>query len=84
MTDNGSRGETDEYTITDRVSIVVWDIGVLGATPTTKEIADRFGMTTSGAWRMMNRIARKLPLSLFDGQWMPSVMAEVLYCDSDD
>ncbi|NLX42133.1 MAG: hypothetical protein GXY79_01490 [Chloroflexi bacterium] len=40
-----------------------------GAQLTTAELAERLGMTWGGAWRLMHRLARVLPIDQEDGRW---------------
>lgn len=53
--------ETDSLVTTERVAIVAWKLAA-GASPTTSEIAAMVGISRSGAWEMMSRLSRVLPI----------------------
>lgn len=54
---------TDEWTPSERVGIVVWHLAH-GEGLTTREIAELTGLTESGAWRLISRLCRRLPIYL--------------------
>lgn len=53
---------------TERVAVVTARL-VRGEFGTTLEIAEWVGLTRSGAWEMLTKIARVLPVILVDGCW---------------
>ncbi len=58
-----------DFATTERVALVAWSL-VLGTALTTREIADLTGLTWGGAYRMLYRISRALPLYQDDdGRW---------------
>jgi hypothetical protein len=60
---------TSEYIPTERVAIAVFWL-MQGNRLTTAEIARLTGLTPSGAWYMLQKICRVLPVSLSDsGEW---------------
>ena len=68
---------TDEMadTISTRAAIVVWRIG-RGWRPTTREVAALCGIGMGGAWAMMARISRGVPIALgCDKRWYDITLA---------
>lgn len=59
---------TDEMMTTERVGVVVWLFG-RGHTFTTAEVAKISGLTTQGAWLMLSKLSRKLPLVQIGAYW---------------
>ena len=59
----------DPEITTERVALVVHRLGVLGQRGTTKEIGDWIGLTRFGAWEMLTRISRVLPITVVNGCW---------------
>lgn len=57
-----------ELVTTERVAIVVGRI-MLGKRMTTREIAEYVALSPSGAWRMMDKIGRVLPIRQVDDVW---------------
>ena len=53
---------------TERTAIVVWLLAK-GRTFRTAEIADLTGVGRSGAYDLMARVSRILPIALIDGVW---------------
>jgi hypothetical protein len=53
---------------TERVAMVTMRL-LRGERGTTMEIAAWVGLTRFGAWEMLMKIARVLPLTLVDGCW---------------
>lgn len=51
----------DATTPTERIAVVVWRLAA-GYRPTTAEIAVSAGISRSGAWEMMSRLSRVLPV----------------------
>lgn len=60
--------ETAELTAQERSAIVIWFLA-RGHSFTTLEIAALTGLTRQGAWQMMDRLARQLPLALEHSRW---------------
>lgn len=58
----------DELIPTERVGLVVWRLWHRRSL-TTVEIAELAGVTRAGAWVMMDKLSRKLPIVLVDGTW---------------
>lgn len=63
-----SSEEDGELTVTERVGVVVTLLNH-GHSFTTFEVAKIAGLSYSGAWRMMDRLSRKLPLVLVNARW---------------
>ena len=59
---------TEDMVTTERVAIVVSRL-VAGHKGTTADIAEWVGLTRFGAWDMLSRISRVLPVSIVDGCW---------------
>lgn len=57
--------EDDEVTITQRAAIVGYEFGI-GRVVTTTDIMRRFGLSRTGAWLLLNRIAGVLPIYIVD------------------
>lgn len=55
-----------ELTAQERAALVTYDI-MRGARMTTSEIAHRMGTTKMGAWHMMQRVSRVVPIYLEEG-----------------
>ena len=53
---------------TERVGIVVWLLSN-GRAMTTAEVADIIGTTKQGAWTLLSKLCRVLPLTLEDNIW---------------
>lgn len=60
--------EDDEMVTTERVGVVVWLLA-RGHTFTTAEVAKISGLTTQGAWLMLSKLSRKLPLVQIGAYW---------------
>ena len=60
--------EAEDLIPTERVAIIVFALA-LGGTVTTAHVARETGITISGAWRMLNKLSRVLPLTEEDGRW---------------
>jgi len=73
-------GDDREYVATERVGVIVWQLAH-GDTLTTAQVAVLAALSYSGAHKMMQKLSRSIPILCFDGEWMPAVMAEVLYVD---
>ena len=57
-----------EFITTERVGLVVHRL-TLGESATTLEIAAWTGLTRFGAWEMLDKLTRVIPLTLIDGRW---------------
>lgn len=53
---------------TERVAKVAWRLSTGGAL-TTAEAAQLAGITARGAWRMLDKLSRVLPIVQVDGVW---------------
>jgi hypothetical protein len=60
--------EVEELIPTERVALIVYELTV-GGTVTTAQVAQMTGITHSGAWRMLGKLSRVLPLTEENGQW---------------
>ena len=67
---------------TERVGVVVHRLAH-GETGSTLEIAGWIGVSRVGAWMMLDKLSRVLPLNLVDGRWQ-YVNGHLLQCDADD
>jgi len=55
-------------TASERVAVVVLRLARGGAL-TTRQVSELTGLTRMGAWYLMSRIARVVPLANIDGRW---------------
>jgi hypothetical protein len=58
----------EELVTTERVGVVVYRL-MRGEAATTLEIATWTGLTRTGAWLMMEKLSRVLPLAQVEGRW---------------
>lgn len=58
----------DELITTERIAITVYAL-CQGGTVTTHYVADSVGITPSGAWRMLSKLSRVLPMTEEGGRW---------------
>jgi len=72
--------EEREYVATERVGVIVWHLAH-GDALTTAQVADLAGVSRQGAYQMLQKLSRAIPILCFSGEWMPAVMAEVLCPD---
>lgn len=72
----------DDLITTERVGIVVHRLAH-GEAGSTMEIAEWVGVSRVGAWMMLDKLSRVLPLNLVDGRWQ-YVNCTLLQCDADD
>ena len=72
----------EEMVTTERVAIVVYRL-VSGQRGTTADIAEWVGLTRFGAWDMLSRISRVLPVAIIDGCWQYANM-EMLESENGD
>jgi len=75
--------EEREYITTERVAVIVWQLAD-GEALTTAQVAEIAGISRQGAFQMLQKLARVIPILCFDGEWMPAVVAEVLCPDELD
>ncbi len=68
MNQNLQLPEVEEMVTTERVAIVVWLLSN-GRAMSTAEVAGITGITHGGAWRLLARLCRVLPLTLEDNVW---------------
>lgn len=55
-------------TVTERVAIVVMDL-MNGEEYTTAEVAELAGLSKAGAWLLMSRLCRVIPITQVDHKW---------------
>lgn len=60
--------EAEEYIVTERVAVIV-RLLTLGRRYTTAEVAALLGMERTGAFKMLAKISRVVPLAEIDGRW---------------
>ena len=60
-------------TPTERAGTVGIALG-RGQALTTGEIMHITGLTRSGAWRLMDRLSRSVPLFLYNGKWQIAIV----------
>lgn len=63
---------TAELVATERAGKVAWALAG-GRSLSTQDIAAMTGLSVSGAWKMMYRLSRALPLSYYAGQWQSAL-----------
>ena len=64
MPSNGTQADT----VTERVGVVVMELAN-GEEMTTREVSELANMSTVGAWLLMSRLCRVLPLTFDRGKW---------------
>lgn len=74
--------EEREYVTTERISVIVWQLAE-GEALTTAQVAELAGISHDGAYKMLQKMSRAIPILCFDGEWMPAVMAEIKYLEDD-
>ena len=57
--------EADDLLPTERIGLVAWALAI-GETLTTQQIAERTGLTYGGAWALMQKLSRVLPIGFND------------------
>lgn len=72
--------ERSELVVTERAGYIVYLL-MRGKTLTTAEIANVLGMTPNGAWQLMSRLSRKVPLRQDLGYWFIVNMSD---CETDN
>lgn len=66
-------------TITERAALIAWHLAH-GESMQTRDVAEMTGLTFSGAWRLMDRLSRTLPIyQTSDGLWQTCAMLELEY-----
>lgn len=60
--------QSQDMRTTDRVAMICWLL-LQGRAMTTVDVAKRTGMTRQGAWYLMARLSRTVPLYNDSGQW---------------
>lgn len=68
---------------TERVGIVAWRLAQ-GNRASTAEIAEWTGMTHSGAWYLLMRLARVLPIGIVDKHWQCINVDMLQFCQGDN
>ncbi len=58
----------EEMVVTERVAIIMRDL-MSGQRLTTQDVVNRTGIDRTGAYRMLVKIARVLPLAYEKGAW---------------
>jgi alkylated DNA nucleotide flippase Atl1 len=58
----------DTLTVSERVALVVLELAT-GKRLTTRQVADLCGISRQGAWLLLCRISRVVPLGYGDGVW---------------
>lgn len=56
-----SDAEREDLVVTERAAYIVYLL-MRGKTLTTAEIAAELGMTHSGAWQLLQKVARRVPI----------------------
>ena len=67
---------------TERVGIVAWRLAQ-GWQATTAEIAEWAGISRNGAWYLLIKLSRVLPIEMIDGRWQ-CVNGDLLQCWQED
>lgn len=60
--------EEDDLITTERVTIIAWELA-LGGTVTPKQVSEMTGISTNGAWRMLDKMSRVRPIAEDHGYW---------------
>jgi hypothetical protein len=65
--------DPEDYLTTERIGLISWWLAD-GETPTTRQVADRLGISYAGAWSMLQKLARVLPICYdenepYEGYW---------------
>lgn len=58
----------DELIVTERIAITVYVL-CQGGTVTPHYVANAVGITPNGAWKMLSKLSRVLPLTEENGRW---------------
>lgn len=66
-------------TITERAALVVWHLAH-GESMQTRDVANMTGLTRQGAWDLMQRLSRVIPIYLAEGDiWQVCAALELEY-----
>jgi hypothetical protein len=75
----GNADYTEDYTAQERAALVAWHLAH-GEVMTTAEVASVTGLSWAGAWHLMNRLSRVLPIYRDEsGVWAVCVLNELIY-----
>jgi hypothetical protein len=70
-----------EYTAQEKAALVSWHLAH-GEGMSTAEVATITGLTWGGAWHLMNRLSRVLPIYRDEsGVWAVCVLNELIYAE---
>jgi len=72
---NNETPELDELIPTERIGLVVYGLA-RAERLSTADVARMAGITSSGAYRMMSKLCRVLPIRYVDGAWEMVLAAE--------
>jgi len=64
----GGSVDNRDFATTERITFIIWSM-TLGAKLTTREIAQLLGITPKGAYMMLCRSSRAIPLVFENGRW---------------
>jgi hypothetical protein len=68
-----------DYTAQEKAALIAWHLAH-GEAMTTAEVASITGLSWAGAWFLMNRLSRVLPIYRNDsGIWSVSALKELAY-----
>ena len=68
-----------EYSAQEKAALIAWHLAH-GEGMTTAEVASITGLSWTGAWFLMNRLSRVLPIYRNEsGVWTVSVLQELAY-----
>ena len=71
--------DIEPETVTERVGLVVWHLAH-GESMQTRSVADLTGLSMTGAWCLMTRLSRAIPIYQDDrGFWVVCAMLELEY-----
>lgn len=68
LKNHGGSVDNRDFATTERISFIIWSM-TLGAKLTTREIAQLLGITRAGAYLMLCRSSRAIPLVFENGRW---------------
>lgn len=74
---------TEPEVTTERVALVVHRLAH-GEAATTQEIAEWTGLTRFGAWDMLSRISRVLPITIINKRWQYANGDMLQFCQGDN
>lgn len=79
---NGQRlpaleADAAEKVVTERAGEVAWKLAT-GERLSNQDIQAMTGLGRSGAWLMMGRLSRVLPILFYDGVWSAMFVAEAM------